>query len=132
MQQSYDKSLPNLSDVLQKLYKQTWGEGSLFAKNDYYGQINKLVAMNTMKHLMALAQNENATIESKSQAELMLNKIADIAKENKEVAFGLLTRTMLKQYEDNPSSFKRPNLPSIPDGQPIDQDYDWLDACYWD
>ncbi|SOE22867.1 protein of unknown function [Spirosomataceae bacterium TFI 002] len=132
MQQAYDKNLPSLNDVLQKLYKQTWGVGSLFSKNDYNGQINRLVAMNTLKHLMALAQNDNATVETKSQVELYLKRIEKQAGENDETAFGLLSLSLLEQYEDNPSSFKRPSLPTIPDGQPIDQDYDWLDACYLD
>ena len=81
---------------------------------------------------MALAQNDNATVETKSQVELYLKRIEKQAGENDETAFGLLSLSLLEQYEDNPSSFKRPSLPTIPDGQPIDQDYDWLDACYLD
>jgi hypothetical protein len=130
-QQIFDKNLPSLAEVLKATSKSLI-EGPHLFKNSYYGQINRVVAEMYINELIKLKESESCGVEVKSNVSQELKNIQGFFVKNQALSggFGVYITQYLKNIEQN----KKETLPQeyfvAPDGQPIDQDYDWLgQAC---
>jgi hypothetical protein len=126
-QQIYDKNLPAFSEVLQAL-SQKIIKTELNARNNYLGQINRVVADVYLKKMLQLYYNEGTAVEVKANLAAELKSIKLYIQKNSVTlgGYGDLVLADLKRYEDNPSLVQSIEVLVAPDGQPIDQDFDWL------
>ncbi len=125
-QQVYSTSLVSFSEILSKMTTVLWKDRQLQA-NSYYGQIKRVVAFMYLTELMKLNQNAGASLEARSNA---LQAVQDIrASLNPGLPIKGFTAQVLgliRKFEERPESFTPESFSVAPDGQPIDQDYDWL------
>jgi len=116
--------LPSLGDVLAKTTRTLWKAPGLAASN-YKGQIRRVTAMMYLSELMKLSRTPSVSIEAKMEA---LNAIRDIRLLTAQANTGLsrMALDLIRRFEENPKEFEPETFFVAPDGQPIDQDYDWL------
>lgn len=117
--------LPSLREVLQKTTQTLWKDNQL--KDDSYeGQIRRITASMYLAKLMGLAQEDDLATEAKLA---VLEAIQTITSLNQgKDGLSLLVQQMVRQFEKNPADFKTEKYLTPPDGQPIDQSYDWLNV----
>ena len=125
-QQVFDTSLPSFTEVLSKMTK-TLVQSPDLTKNDYTGQLKRVVAEMYVRALKLLSENEKANLEAKSNVLTELKSLtAYVAKHQIALGgFGIYLDHVLKS-EDIIESSKAYFV--APDGQPIDQDYEWLEC----
>jgi hypothetical protein len=125
-QQIYDKNLPPFSEILSKMTGSIIKDENL-SKNNYLGQIKRLVAEMYVTELKKLSNDAVVNLEAKSNVSAELKDIASYFTKNQAIlgGFGLYINNLIKNTDvatDKKTFFL------APDGQPIDQDYDWLDC----
>ena len=126
--------LPTFAEITKEMTKRLWKKPNMTVDNSYYAQIDRMVAMQYLDHLMKIAGNkENGT-------EVRMNAYAAISEINlwsnnrifETSGFSRLAAFKIKQFEENPETIISSNALTPPDGQPIDSGYDWLEAeCEW-
>lgn len=115
--------LPSLADILSKTTRTLWKAPGLTAA-DYKGQIRRVTAVMYLSELMKLSQTSSASIEAKIAA---LETIAEIKSlTNTTAGLGRMVQGLIRRFEEHPHEFVPESFFIAPDGQPIDQDYDWL------
>lgn len=126
-QQIYDKNLPSFLEVLRSSNKSIIFSESL-SKNNYLGQISRVVAEMYIVELQKLKINAAASLEVKSNVTEILNEINNYFIKNQVVlgGFGQYINGIFKNTDDLKEFLKEFESLTAPDGQPIDQDYDWL------
>ena len=125
-QQVFDTSLPSFTEVLAKMTK-TLVQNPDLAKNDYTGQLKRVVAEMYVRALKMLSENETANLEVKTNVLTELNTLKAYVAKNQIAlgGFGIYLDHVLKSehiIEASKAYF------IAPDGQPIDQDYEWLEC----
>jgi hypothetical protein len=125
-QQVFDTSLPSFTEVLAKMTK-TLVQNPDLAKNDYTGQLKRVVAEMYVRALKMLSENETANLEAKTNVLTELNTLKAYVAKNQIAlgGFGIYLDHVLKSehiIEASKAYF------IAPDGQPIDQDYEWLEC----
>ena len=126
-QQIYDKNLPSFLEVLRSSNKSIIFSENL-SKNNYLGQISRVVAEMYIVELQKLKINAAASLEVKSNVTEILNEINNYFIKNQVVlgGFGQYINGIFKNTDDLKEFLKEFESLTAPDGQPIDQDYDWL------
>ncbi len=121
-QHVFQSDLPSLDDVLQKTTQTLWKAKDL-NDDSYKGQIRRVTATMYLAKLLGLTQ-ENLSTEAKLN---VLEAIQEITSLNQgKDGLNLLVQDMLKRYHENPQEFKKEKYLTPPDGQPIDESYNWL------
>lgn len=131
-QQVYNTALISFSEVLDRLTSALWKDKAVYS-NSYHGQIRRVVAMMYLSELIKLNQNSNTSVEVKANTMYAIEEIKRLSTLNlfASKGFGSQTLLLIKRFEENPGTFAPDNFFIAPDGQPIDQDYDWLGLdCY--
>jgi len=131
-QQVYNTALISFSEVLDRLTSALWKDKAVYS-NSYHGQIRRVVAMMYLSELIKLNQTPNASVEVKANTMYAIEEIKRLSTLNlfASKGFGSQTLLLIKRFEENPGTFAPDNFFIAPDGQPIDQDYDWLGLdCY--
>lgn len=126
-QQIYDKNLPSFLEVLRSSNKSIIFSENL-SKNNYLGQISRVVAEMYIVELQKLKINAAASLEVKANVTEVLNEINNYFLKNQVVlgGFGLYINGIFKNTDDLKEFLKEFESLTAPDGQPIDQDYEWL------
>ncbi len=126
-QQIYDKSLPSFLEVLRSSNKSIIFNENL-TKNNYFGQISRVVAEMYIVELQKLKLNTATSLEVKSNVTEVLNEINNYFFKNKVVlgGFGQYINEIFRNTDELKEFLKDYQSLVAPDGQPIDQDYDWL------
>ena len=78
--------------------------------------------------MLQLYYHEGTAVEVKANLAAELKSIKLYVQKNSVTlgGYGDLVLADLKRYEDNPSLVQSIEVLVAPDGQPIDQDFDWL------
>lgn len=118
-----DKNLPSLENVLDKITKKLWVSAGLRSQG-YHGQIRRTLAIMYLHELLRLSLDKSVSVEARIQALGAINYIKRLSESGD--AFGSLAKGLITRFEERPSEFEVENFFVAPDGQPIDQDYDWL------
>jgi len=117
-----DQKQPGLDEVLTKLIDQTW---KTTQKDGYDGDIQRLVNNLTLKQILTLASDTEA---SENVREITLLQIIDLKKWMQDAVksasgepkanllFGL---SQVTAFENNPNGFKPAPVRNMPDGSPI-------------
>lgn len=115
--------LPSLADVLNKTSRTLWKAPGLAAA-DYKGQIRRVTAVMYLSELMKLSRTPSASVEAKIAALDAIREIKGLVQAA--TGFNRLVQDLIRRFEENPKDFEPETFFVAPDGQPIDQDYDWL------
>lgn len=124
--------LPTFLEITKEMTKRLWRKPGI-GENTYYGQIDRMVAMQYLDHLMKLANNKDTATEVRMNAYAAINDIK-MAGESffNDAGFSRLVLLKIKQFEENPEAVISSNSLTPPDGQPIESGYDWLGTeCEW-
>lgn len=125
-QQIIQSDLPSLTEVLDKLSGTFIPTAKTLNEKSYHGQIRRQVAVMYIAGLMGLSQNDNLSLEAKIEVLRAIQTIKNKFNSGNYSGIGLLVQDLIHKYETNPKEFKTLKFRVAPDGQPIDQDYDWL------
>ncbi len=126
--------LPTFAEISSEMTKKLWKKAGMFSNNNYYAQIDRMVAMQFLDQLMKLANNKETTMDVRANAYGAIDDIKSWLKSNgvDGAGFARLTILKIKQFEENPEAIISSNALIPPDGQPIDSGYDWLEnECEW-
>jgi Met-zincin/Domain of unknown function (DUF5117) len=121
-----DTSQPGLEYVLEQLMLATWKSASLVG---YAGEVRHAVNAVALKNLMYLISDNEASEQARALAYAKLIELKDWAKKQEaktenssEKASLQFAVFQIKQFEEDPSRFKRMKPLTPPDGSPIGSD----------
>ena len=126
--------LPTFSEITKEMNKKLWKKPEMVDNVSYYAQIDRMVAMQYLDHLMKLANNKETASEVRMNAYAAIDDIKTwvSGKMFDGGGFSRLTLLKIKQFEENPEAVISSNVLTPPDGQPIESGYDWLGTeCEW-
>ncbi|MBL0326348.1 MAG: zinc-dependent metalloprotease [Cytophagaceae bacterium] len=125
-QQIYDKNLPSLAEVLNLLTQRLLNESDIY-KNNYFGQIKRVVAEQYVYSLKMVLVDNQCNVEAKSNIAAELKSIENriVNKQSQAGGFGMLILDIIRKPESDFEKTKT-NYLIAPDGQPIDEEQDWL------
>lgn len=131
-QRVLNADLPTFSEITKEMTKRLWRKPGM-GENTYYAQIDRMVAMQYLDHLMKLANNKETATEVRMNAYAAINDIKMLGESFfNDAGFSRLTLLKIKQFEENPEAVISSNALTPPDGQPIESGYDWLGTeCEW-
>ena len=115
--------LPSLADILAKTTRTLWKAPGLAAA-DYKGQIRRVTAVMYLAELMRLSQAPSVSVEAKMAALDAVYEIKGLTQAG--TGLNRMVQGLIRRFEENPKEFQPESFFVAPDGQPIDQDYDWL------
>ncbi len=115
-QNAIDKKLPGLSEVLQETISATIKNDQ---KDEYLKSVQNTVNFVVLKHLLALAVNDKATLMVKAVTNQQIDELANWLRGRNDAVSQEMYRE-IKQFREKPEEFKMEiNVPKIPDGSPI-------------
>nr|WP_299417878.1 zinc-dependent metalloprotease [uncultured Emticicia sp.] len=126
--------LPTFSEITKEMNKKLWKKPEMIDNVSYFAQIDRMVAMQYLDHLMKLANNKETASEVRMNAYASIDDIKTwvSGKMFDGGGFARLTLLKIKQFEENPEAVISSNALTPPDGQPIESGYDWLSTeCEW-
>jgi hypothetical protein len=126
--------LPTFSEITKEMNKKLWKKTEMVDNVSYYAQIDRMVAMQYLDHLMKLANNKETASEVRMNAYAAIDDIKTWVSGKMFDGGGFVRLTLLKikQFEENPEAVISSNALTPPDGQPIESGYDWLGTeCEW-
>lgn len=113
----------SLSEILDELIEATLKQKQL---TGYEGQIQKIVAVQTLNQLMALASDDQAHSQVKAITSFYIGKVKEYlnsqvskTSDTEQQAHYKMLTDMIANFEKNPQAFKKSNTLSPPDGSPI-------------
>jgi hypothetical protein len=116
-QKSLNANQLGLEDMLNTIINNT------FKKNhddSYLNEVQQMVNLNVLKYIMNLAISDETFFQVKALANAAIRDIvlSSLSLDAYKMQYNLL----IQQYSDNPTDFKLPSSPGIPDGSPIGSD----------
>ncbi|MEZ4874897.1 MAG: zinc-dependent metalloprotease [Flavobacteriaceae bacterium] len=114
-QKALQPSNLGLEEVLQALVDTVFEEENL---NAYEAEVQRSIQYQTLQQLFALVLDNEALPQVKGLCREAISEMAEELKGNKS-AFAKQLRVEIAQFEDDPSEYKKPPVPKIPDGSPI-------------
>lgn len=115
-QHALDKKLPGLSDMLKETISETIQKEP---KDEYLKSVQNTIDFVVLKHLLALAVNDNATPMVKAETNQQIDELANWLRGRSDTVSQEMYRN-IKQFREKPEEFKMEiNVPKIPDGSPI-------------
>lgn len=114
---------PSLHEIISQLIEATIRQKQL---KGYDGQIQKVVAVQTLNHLMALAASNQAHSQVQAIATFHIDKakgylnteMSKTSDVEQQAHYKMLT-DMISRFEKNPQAFRKSSALSPPDGSPI-------------
>ena len=116
-QKSLDKNQLGLEDVLKEVIKSSINKTE---KNAYLNEVQQMINVNVLKHIMNLAVSDKAYFQVNAIANKSLNTI--LKSLNSDDPYKNQYKRIINQFFKNPDKFKLNDSPKIPDGSPIGSD----------
>ena len=114
---------PGLGEVIDALVASTWRGRDVAG---YDGAIERHVNTIVLNHLMALANNDNASEQVRAVAFTKIDELRQwmarrlsSTKDSDWKALYMYSLAKIKQYQENPAKFKLPEPVTLPPGDPI-------------
>ena len=113
-QKSLNPNQLSLDEVLNTLMKNSF---NVSYDDDYLNEVQRMINLNVLKHLMNLASNDASFFQVKALANAAITDIMtnSLSLDPYKMQYNL----WIKQFKDNPKEFTLPESPSLPDGSPI-------------
>lgn len=123
-QKSLDVNQVSLEDVFNALIENSF-ETSY--KDDYLNEVQQMINVEVLQHIMNLAVNDNTFFQVKAKANDAINSISKLLYDKKKpVKYGSQYAKLISEFREHPEKFKVQASPKIPDGSPIGSD-----ICNW-
>lgn len=117
----------SLNEAIQSLLDATWFQKR--PAKGYEGEVQRVVNMVILRHLMALSQSKQAHDQTRAAAVAALKKIQNFAVQTERSATDELykdhynyTYRLIESFWDNPTSVTLPETTEVPPGSPIGAD----------
>ncbi|GAA4808050.1 zinc-dependent metalloprotease [Litoribaculum gwangyangense] len=119
-QKSLDIEQIGIKEVFNELINNTFKTNY----NDaYLEEVQQMVNVEVLQHLMNLAVSDKAFFQVKSEANDAINLLSKLLYDKKRpVKYASQYSTMISEFRKNPDKFKLKDSPKIPDGSPIGSD----------
>ncbi|WP_456458485.1 zinc-dependent metalloprotease [Reichenbachiella sp.] len=122
---SRDNSQPSLDFLLDKMLDATWYQKP---KEGYLGEIQHVVNLNLLGHLMNLATNDTANPQANALAYQTLNRLKTRLESKSNSSKGTIANRqyalrLIEEFYQNPSKFMTKPAQTIPAGSPIGSDF---------
>lgn len=118
-----DKSQLGLVEVLDEIINKSIKESH---KDTYYQELQNVVSIQVLNQLFYLSSHDGMYAQVNAIVNAKIDKIADYLKNSKVKGVQkIYHQEMVKRianFKKNPTKFKKPNVPKIPDGSPIGMD----------
>ena len=114
-----DPSQLDIKELIETLTAETIKKPT---KTDYLGEVQQTINISILKHIMAIASNEKLMPQALAQINFEVMKIKVILQERRIDPMAILLVKEIEKYLGNPSGYKAPEVPKIPDGSPIGSD----------
>jgi len=119
-QKGLDSKQLGLDEVLQTLIDNSF---KVQHKDSYLNEVQQMVNVNLLKHIMNLAMNDRAYFQVNAIANEALNSISKILYSKKgALKYASQYALLIKEFKAKPEKFKLTDSPTIPDGSPIGSD----------
>ncbi|MEM6380183.1 MAG: zinc-dependent metalloprotease, partial [Bacteroidota bacterium] len=126
---SIDKSQLGLSEVLDELIDQSF---TTSFKDSYYQELQNVINTQLLNQLFYLSSHDGMYVQVNAIVNSKIDKISDILKarvksKRANPVQKVYDQEMMKRiaaFKKNPTKFKKPSVPKIPDGSPIGADFD--------
>jgi hypothetical protein len=116
-------------EMLSKMNSNLWKNQMVFSNSsDYYTLLKRLTATMYLQGLLKVSTNKKLSVEAKSNVLGAINQIRETVNKETSVGngFAAYVKKLLFVFDENPTIDTTEHFNIAPDGQPIDQDYDWL------
>ncbi len=134
-----DAHYPGLIEVVDKVLAATW-KAPVAA--GYHGEIQHVVNMVVLGHLMALAGSERASNQARAVAELKIEELKNwltsqrgLTRDENQRAFLFYAAAQIKRFQEDPKKINLTRSADPPDGQPIGMDWwsqdEFESRCDW-
>ena len=119
-QHSLDNNQLGLKEVLEALVKYTFMQNH---DNPYLSEVQQMVNMNVLKHLMHLSESDDAFLQVNAIASNTLKEISELVNSRRsKVPYASEYARLISEFREHPEKFKLESSPKIPDGSPIGSD----------
>jgi hypothetical protein len=118
-QHTIDASQMDIKELLETLTAETIKKP---VKSGYMGEIQQIINISILKHIMAIASNEKLMPQVLALINFEVMKIKVILQERRIDPMAILLVKEIEKYLGNPSGYSAPEVPKIPDGSPIGTD----------
>lgn len=131
VQKTYNKDLPDLNEVLNKMTKQLIENSKMYRSEGYLAQIDRTTATVYLNQLMKLANNQKTSVDVNAIAFGELREIQQYltTRDVQNSDFGSFVLNQIRAFIENPTMFEIPDETDIPDGQPIGGFMEYLQGC---
>jgi hypothetical protein len=113
---------PNQLDIKEII--ETIASATLKKKSEtgYLGEVQQTINISALKHIMALSGDDKLMPQVQALVNFEVMKLKVILQERRIDPFAMLLVKEIDTYLGNPSGYKAPDAPKIPDGSPIGTD----------
>jgi hypothetical protein len=119
-QRSLDSDQLGFEDVLNQLIENSLHKNH---ENAYLNEVQQMVNVNVLKHIMNLAVSDKAFLQVNALAYDTLDKVSELVnKRRTNILYASQYARMINEFKEHPEKFKLEDSPKIPDGSPIGTD----------
>ncbi len=116
-QKSFDSDQLGLSEVLNTVIENSFG---LKHKDNYLNEIQQMINVEVLQHIMNLAVSDNSFFQVKAEANAAVSAISKLLYDKKKpLKYASQYAAMIRKFNEKPELFKLKPTPKIPDGSPI-------------
>ncbi len=120
---SLENSQLGLVEVLDEIISKTINKSY---KDSYQQELQNVVNVQVLNQLFALSSNQNTYKQVNAIVNAKIYEIHELLKKSKvkgiQQIYNQEMMKMIVDFKKNPTKFKKPNVPKIPDGSPIGMD----------
>lgn len=114
-----DPSQMDIKELIETLTSETIKKKTDFG---YKGEVQQTINISILKHIMALSGDEKLMPQAQALVNFEVMKIKVILQERRIDPIAILLVKEIEKFLGNPSGYKAPEVPKIPDGSPIGTD----------
>ena len=119
-QKSLDQRQLGFKEVLNQLVNSTFNKNH---NNSYLNEVQQMVNMNVLKHIMNLAVTDKAFLQVNAMSYEALEEISELVTDRRtKVPYASQYARIINEFKEHPEKFKMEASPKIPDGSPIGSD----------
>ncbi len=114
-----DPSQLNISELIQTLAAETIKKKT---EKSYLGEVQQTINISVLKHIMAICGDDKVLPQVLALVNFEVMKLKVILQERRIDPVAMMLVKEIDKFLGNPSGYKAPEVPKIPDGSPIGTD----------
>ena len=114
-----DQSQLDIKELIETLASATIKKKT---DSDYLGEVQQTINISVLKHIMAISSDEKLMPQVQALVNFEVMKLKVVLQERRVDPVAMLMVKEIDKFLGNPSGYKAPEAPKIPDGSPIGTD----------